>query len=58
VRYHFGDVDGLLRDLALRNAARIADVRTGMLDALERERKAAFPPSSMRWSCPCSPLPR
>ena len=43
VRYHFGDVDGLLRDLALRNAARIADARTGMLDALERERKAAFP---------------
>lgn len=34
VRYHFGDADGLLRDLALRNAARIADPRTGLLDAL------------------------
>ena len=36
VRYHFGDADGLLRDLALRVAARIVDIRTGLLDALAR----------------------
>lgn len=36
VQYHFGDTDGLLRDLALRDAARIVDTRTGLLDALAR----------------------
>ncbi|WP_168195982.1 hypothetical protein [Novosphingobium sp. EMRT-2] len=36
VRYHFGDADGLLRDLAGRDAARIVDTRTGLLDALAR----------------------
>lgn len=33
IRYHFGSVDGLLRDLALRNAARIADRRNWLLEA-------------------------
>ena len=42
VRYHFGDVDGLLRDLALRNAARIADARAALLDALEQAQDADF----------------
>jgi AcrR family transcriptional regulator len=32
VRYHFGDTDGLLRELALRNGACIADARTALLD--------------------------
>ncbi len=34
VRYHFGDTDGLLGELALRNAARLADSRTALLDGL------------------------
>ena len=33
IRYHFGGTDGLLRDLALRNAARIADARSALLAA-------------------------
>ncbi|NBC35647.1 TetR family transcriptional regulator [Novosphingobium sp. FSY-8] len=32
IRYHFGGTDGLLRDLALRNAARIADARLALLE--------------------------
>lgn len=34
VRYHFGDTDGLLAELALRNAAQLADARTRLLAAL------------------------
>lgn len=37
VRYHFGDMDGLLGQLALRNAARLADARSVLLDALQAE---------------------
>lgn len=33
VRYHFGGTHGLLRELALRNGARIADARRALLDA-------------------------
>lgn len=35
VRYHFGDTDGLLRELALRNAACIADSRQVLLNQIE-----------------------
>lgn len=35
IRYHFGDTDGLLRDLAQRNANRIRDSRDLLLDALD-----------------------
>ena len=35
VRYHFGDIDGLLGQLALRNAARLADARSVLLGALQ-----------------------
>jgi AcrR family transcriptional regulator len=31
IRYHFGGTDGLLRDLARRNGARIADARVALL---------------------------
>jgi len=31
IRYHFGGTDGLLRELALRNGARIADARQALL---------------------------
>jgi AcrR family transcriptional regulator len=31
IRYHFGGTDGLLRDLALRNGAQIADARARLL---------------------------
>lgn len=34
VRYHFGDTDGLLGELALRNAACLSDARTRLLDGL------------------------
>lgn len=34
VRYHFGDTDGLLAELALRNAARLADSRNNLLSTL------------------------
>lgn len=34
VRYHFGDIDGLLAELALRNAARLADARASLLATL------------------------
>lgn len=34
VRYHFGDTDGLLGELALRNAARLADARSELLEAM------------------------
>jgi AcrR family transcriptional regulator len=35
IRYHFGDVAGLLRELAIRNAAQVRDARDALLDALE-----------------------
>lgn len=35
VRYHFGDTEGLLGELALRNAARIANARVAILQGLE-----------------------
>lgn len=34
LRYHFGDTDGLLQELALRNAAQLADSRAALLEAL------------------------
>lgn len=34
VRYHFGDTGGLLGELALRNAAQMANERTALLDRL------------------------
>ena len=34
VRYHFGDTDGLLAELAMRNAARLADSRNKLLSTL------------------------
>ncbi|MFM6829364.1 MAG: TetR/AcrR family transcriptional regulator [Novosphingobium sp.] len=34
VRYHFGDTDGLLGELALRNAARLADARVELLKVM------------------------
>lgn len=34
VRYHFGDTEGLIGELALRNAACMADARTRLLDGL------------------------
>jgi len=34
VRYHFGDTDGLLGELAMRNAACLAGVRLRLLDSL------------------------
>lgn len=34
VRYHFGDTDGLLGELALRNAAQLADMRSALLEVL------------------------
>lgn len=37
IRYYFGDTDGLLRELALRNAALIRDARTSLLDALDAQ---------------------
>jgi AcrR family transcriptional regulator len=35
IRYHFGDMPGLLTELALRNAAQLRDARDQLLDALE-----------------------
>ncbi|MBO9581729.1 MAG: TetR family transcriptional regulator [Sphingobium sp.] len=35
IRYHFGDMQGLLRELALLNAAQLRDARDRLLDALE-----------------------
>jgi AcrR family transcriptional regulator len=35
VRYHFGDTDGLLGELALRNAARLGDARKTLLATLQ-----------------------
>ncbi len=35
IRYHFGDVEGLLRELAHLNAIQIRDARNRLLDALE-----------------------
>lgn len=35
VRYHFGDTDGLLGELALRNAAQLADARMALLGTLQ-----------------------
>lgn len=34
IRYHFGDTDGLLAQLALRNAACLADARANLLEKL------------------------
>lgn len=36
IRYYFGDTDGLLRELAHRNAVLIRDARTRLLDALDK----------------------
>jgi AcrR family transcriptional regulator len=35
IRYHFGDIDGLLRELAMRNAAQLRDARNRLLDAID-----------------------
>ena len=35
IRYHFGDMQGLLTELALLNAAQLRDARDRLLDALE-----------------------
>jgi AcrR family transcriptional regulator len=37
IRYYFGDTDGLLRELAHRNAVLIRDTRTRLLDELDRQ---------------------
>jgi AcrR family transcriptional regulator len=42
IRYHFGNVDKLLRALALLNAARIDDRRGELLDALEARGEPDF----------------
>ena len=42
IRYHFGDTDGLLRELAHLNAARITDLRNQLLDALETKADPDF----------------
>lgn len=42
IRYHFGKTDGLLIDLARRNAARIEDMRTDLLDRLEARGRPDF----------------
>lgn len=35
IRYHFGDMHGLLTELARRNAAQLRDARDALLDALD-----------------------
>lgn len=42
IRYHFGDVAGLLLELAKLNARRLRDARDLLLDALEKETAPDF----------------
>lgn len=42
IRYHFGDVDGLLRELALLNVARISQTRDRLLDEIEQAGTANY----------------
>lgn len=42
IRYHFGDVEGLLRELAHLNAIQIRDARDHLLDSLEADPSPDF----------------
>lgn len=42
IRYHFGDMSGLLTELALLNAAQLRDARDELLDALEAKAAPDF----------------
>jgi AcrR family transcriptional regulator len=42
IRYHFGNTDGLLLELARRNAARLNDLRNQLLDAIDAREQPDF----------------